>query len=187
MSVIIFNSTHLHDDSGAPAKCDGEYESHLYKAGSAQWKSGILPQTRLQPDNDSTTTLFTSDIRAIYEQSINKRQTSGLRAIYKRSSSRASWRRTRYTIQTTVLQNVVEEEKPSTTKQLLGVVASSLPDLKRKDDSLEKSSKGDEEEHADPLEVCSAEEHDQTLPRTNTNQERRDPDEERIGAERWWS
>ena len=180
--MIIFNSTHLHDDSGAPAKCDGEYESHLYKAGSAQWKSGILPQTRLQPDNDSTTTLFTSDIRAIYEQSTNDK-----RAVYEQSTSDHRAILKRYTIQTTVLQNVVEEEKPSTTKQLLGVAASSLPDLERKDDSLEKSSKGDKEEHADPVEVCSAEEHDQTLPRTNTNQERRDPDEERIGAERWWS
>jgi hypothetical protein len=90
----------------------------------------------------------------------------------------------RYTIDTTVLQNVVEEEKPSTTNQPLGVPASSLPDIQRKDDSLEKSSEGDEEKHADPVEVCSVEKHDQTLPRRNTNQERRDPDEERVGTER---
>ena len=126
-----------------------------------------------------TTILQQLCLRAIFERS-----TSNLQTINERSTSDHREFLKRYTIDTTVLQNVVEEEKPSTTNQPLGVPASTLPGIQRKDDSLEKSTKGDEEKHADSVEVCSVEEHDQTLPRTNTNQERRDPDEERIGAER---
>ena len=133
-----------------------------------------------------TTILQQLCLRAIFErstsnqQTTNERSTSNLQAIneqswsdtrYKQPPCKMSWKKKSLQQLNNYLESLLRRYQTSKEKMIL---------LK----NLQKEMK---EEHADPLEVCSAEEHDQTLPRTNTNQERRDQDEERIGAERWWS